>query len=75
MPCKVPHRYRCGQTYLLDELEQNGNYHFIIISVSFVGFIATKNLVNLQFNHDMKDSHSALLSELNEQIDAFECSI
>lgn len=48
---------------------------FVIIPVSFVGFIATKNLVNLQFNHDMKDSHSALLSELNEQIDAFECSI
>lgn len=53
----------------------NQKLSFVIIPVSFVGFIATKNLVNLQFNHDMKDSHSALLPELNEQIDAFECSI
>ena len=32
--------------------------------------IATKNLVNLQFNHDTKDSHSDLSSELNVHSDA-----
>lgn len=35
------------------------------IPVNLLMLIATKNLVNLQFNHDTKDSHSALLSELN----------
>lgn len=40
------------------------------IPVNLLMLIATKNLVNLQFNHDTKDSHSDLLSEQNVHSDA-----
>ncbi len=33
--------------------------------VELLILIAAKNHVNLQFNHDAKNSHSALLSKLN----------
>ena len=42
----------------------------VIIPVSFVGLIATKNLVNLQFNHETNNSHTTLLSELKKQKEA-----
>ena len=41
-----------------------------IIPVSLLILMDTKNLVNLVFNHDTNDSHSNLLSELNEHVDA-----